>query len=205
MPLEETHYYVRGMFPVELIVCVLHLLLKRHSAIIYSFVQIGRVFMQKTRAVETKQHRSNAEIHVVHLHIEGLLAPEHKLALNLKTRTLSLLSEGPKQIMEQQFSANEMRVLVPILHSFPHYCPYEVLLAHITSNDPTPTAITRCRQRLQAALDNGSWPQEIRPIRLALSSLRNKLHYFNLEVSTIRERGCGLTSLTSSLLAQENG
>ena len=161
--------------------------------------------MQKTRSIEIKQRRSNAEINVVHLHIEGLLAPEQKLALNLRTRTLSLLSEGPKQIMEQQFSANEMRVLVPILQSFPHYCPYEVLLAHITSNDPTPNSIAHCRQRLQDAHDNGSWPQEIRPIRRALSSLRSKLHHFNLEVSTIRERGCGLTSLTTEHIAQEKG
>jgi hypothetical protein len=166
---------------------------------------IGRVFMQKTRSIETKQHRSNVEINVIHLRIEGLLAPEQKLALNLRMRTLSLLSEGPKQIMEQQFSANEMRVLVPILHSFPHYCPYEVLLAHLASNDPTPNSIMHCRQRLQDSLDNGSWPQEVRPIRRALSSLRNKLHHFNLEISTIRERGCGLTSLTAVplLLEQE--
>ncbi|MDQ2888573.1 MAG: hypothetical protein M3Y39_21135 [Chloroflexota bacterium] len=159
--------------------------------------------MQKTRSIEIKQHRPNTEINVVHLRIEGLLAPEQKLALNLRTRTLSLLGEGPKQIMEQQFSANEMRILVPMLHSFPHYCPYAVLLAYIASNDPTPSSIAHCHQRLQDALANGSWPQEVRPIRRALSSLRNKLHHFNLEVSTIRERGCSLTGLTTIPLSIE--
>jgi hypothetical protein len=157
--------------------------------------------MQKT--LQTRQRGSQVKTSIVHLCIDGLLAPGHKLALNLKTRTLSLLGEGPEQIMEQQFSYNEMRVLVPILEAFPHYCPYEVLLAHISSNNPTANSIAHCRQRLQEALDNGSWPQEVRPIRRALSSLRNKLHHFNLEVSTIRERGCGLTSLTAGSLALE--
>jgi hypothetical protein len=159
--------------------------------------------MQKT--LQTRQRGTQVKTSIVHLCIDGLLAPGQKLALNSRTRTLSLLCEGPEQIMEQQFSYNEMRVLVPILEAFPHYCPYEVLLAHISSNNPTANSITHCRQRLQEALDNGSWPQEVRPIRRALSSLRTKLHHFNLEVSTIRERGCGLTSLTSGSIALEKG
>ena len=158
------------------------------------YAETKGALMQKT--IQTRQHASQVKTFIVHLNIEGLLAPGQKLALNLRTRTLSLLCEGPEQIMEQQFSSNEMRVLVPILQSFPHYCPYEVLLAHMSANNPTTHAITHCRQRLQDALENGSWPQEVRPIRRALSSLRTKLHHFNLEVSTIRERGCGLTSLT---------
>ncbi len=161
--------------------------------------------MQKISLVQIKQHRSHSEANIVHLDIEGLLPPEQKLALNLKTRTLSLLSEGPEQIMEQQFSFNEMRVLVPILQSFPHYCPYEVILSHISSNNLSPHSIARCRQRLREALDNGTWHQELRSIRRALSSLRNKLHHFNLEVSTIRERGCSLTGMTSGPISQEKG
>ncbi len=158
--------------------------------------------MQKTIPAQIKQRQSH-EVNIVHMNIEGLLAPGQKLALNLRTRTLSLLSEGPEQIMEQQFSSNEMRVLVPILQSFPHYCPYESLLSHMSSNNSSPNSIARCRQRLQEALDNGTWHQELRSIRRALSSLRNKLHHFNLEVSTIRERGCNLTNLTSDPISQE--
>ncbi|HEV2654120.1 MAG TPA: hypothetical protein VGT82_04150 [Ktedonobacteraceae bacterium] len=153
--------------------------------------------MQKTYPVHLRQHHHNAESDIVHLCIESLVPPGQKLALNLRMRTLSLLSDGPEQIMEQQFSSNEMRLLIPILQSFPHYCPYEMLLSHISSNNMTPHAIARCRQLLQEALRNGTWHQELRPIRRALSTLRTKLHPFNLEISTIRERGCSLTSLTS--------
>ena len=102
--------------------------------------------------------------------------------------------------MQQQFSDNEMRLIVPILESYPHYCPYEVLLSHISSDTVTAATIARCRQRLEEAQKRGRWQQELRPVRRALSSLRNKLHCFDLEVSNIRERGCSLTSLASTSL-----
>jgi len=118
-------------------------------------------------------------------------------ALNLETRPLSLLTKGPLIMREQRLSVNEMCVIMPILEAFPHYCPYEELLAHISTNMVTPASIARCRQRLQEAQSHGTWQQELRPIRRALSSLRNKLHSFQLEISNVRERGCSLTSLTS--------
>jgi len=135
---------------------------------------------------------------IIHLSLPGLLSTDQTLALNLETRTLSLLSDGPTLIMEQQFSVNEMSVLVPILESFPHYCPYEVLLSHISSPTVTSASIARWRQRLQEAQNGGTWKQELRSIRRALSSLRSKLHRFDLEISNVRERGCSLTSLTST-------
>ncbi|HLZ80932.1 MAG TPA: hypothetical protein VKP04_04815, partial [Ktedonobacteraceae bacterium] len=121
------------------------------------------------------------------------------LALNPDTRTLSLLIEGPQLIMDQQFSYNEMRVLLPILESFPHYSPYEVLLAYLASDVVTAASIARCRKLLQEAQKLGTWHQELRCLRRTLSSLRQKLHAFDLEISNIRERGCSLTSLTSHL------
>jgi hypothetical protein len=153
--------------------------------------------MQKIYPTYLRQH-NNMETKIVHLSLPGLLSTDQTLALNLETRTLSLLSDGPKLIMEQQFSVNEMSVLAPILESFPHYCPYEVLLAHISSHTITPTSIAHCHQRLQEAQNGGTWQQELRSIRRALSSLRSKLHYFDLEISNVRERGCSLTSLTSN-------
>lgn len=133
---------------------------------------------------------------ISHFTLQGLLPPDYQLALNMEIRTLLLLAEGPKLLCEQQFSANELSVLIPILESFPHYCPYEVLLSHIFSDSVTTATIARSRQRLQEAQRHGTWPQELRPIRRALSSLRTKLHSFDLEISTLRERGCSLTSLT---------
>ena len=150
--------------------------------------------MQKTHPIYLQQ-REEVEAKITHLSLPSLLTPGHTLALNLEARTLSLLIDGPRLIMEQQLSVNEMHMLMPLLESYPHYCPYEVLLAHISSNTVTEASITRCRQRLQEALSRGTWQQELRPIRRALSSLRSKLHRFHLEISNVRERGCSLTSL----------
>ncbi len=137
------------------------------------------------------------ETRVLHFTLPGLLSTNHILALNLETRTLSLLSAGPQLIMDQRFSANEIRVILPMLESFPHYSPYEVLLAYMESNTVTATSIARCRERLQEAQNLGTWQQELRPLRRTLSSLRQKLHALNLEISNIRERGCSLTSMTA--------
>ncbi len=153
--------------------------------------------MQKTYPTHLRQHK-NMETKIIHLSLPGLLSTDQTLALNLETRTLSLLSDGPTLIMEQQFSVNELSVLVPILESFPHYCPYEVLLSHISSHTVTPASVARWRQRLQEAQTRGTGQQELRSIRRALSSLRSKLHRFDLEISNVRERGCSLTSLTST-------
>ncbi len=156
--------------------------------------------MQKTHSIHPKQ-REEGETKISHPSLPGLLPSGQTLALNQETRTLSLLTDGPALIMEQQFSVNEMSVLVPLLESFPHYCPYEVLLAHVSSNFVTETSIVYSRQRLQEALSRGTWQQELRPIRRALSSVRNKLHHFDLAISNIRERGCSLTSLMSASLS----
>ena len=150
--------------------------------------------MQKTHP-SYLQLREAAEVKITHLSLQGLLAPGSTLAMNLEARTLSLLIDGPRLIMQQQLSVNEMYMLVPLLESYPYYCPYEVLLAHISSNTITEASISRCRQRLQEAMSSGTWQQELRPIRRALSSLRNKLYHLDLGISNVRERGCSLVSL----------
>lgn len=153
--------------------------------------------MLKTQPIFIKRHQE-VEEKISHFSLTGLLPPGHTLAVNLDTRTLSLLADGPQLIMVQQLSFNEMHVFIPILESFPHYCPYEVLLAHISSNTVTAASIDHCRQRLLDGKKRGTWQQELRPIRRALSPLRNKLYSFGLEVSNIRKRGCGLTSITGT-------
>ncbi len=153
--------------------------------------------MLKIQSIQIPKAKAE-EIKTCHYTVPGLLPPGKILALNLQTRTLSLLSDGPQLIIARQFSDNETRVVVPILESFPHYCPYEVLLAHVTANVVTEASINYCRQRLQEAQMHGTGPQELRPIRRALTSLRIKLHCFNLEISNIRERGCSLTNMIPS-------
>jgi len=152
--------------------------------------------MQKTYPLHLKQDK-HMKNNVSHYSLSGLLPPDQALALNLETHTLSLLTNGPELIIEQHFSANEMSMLVPLLDSFPYYCPYEMLLSHISSNTVTTTSIAHCRQRLQEAQDRGTWQQELRPIRRALSSLRSKLHSFDLAISNVRERGCSLINMKS--------
>ncbi len=152
--------------------------------------------MQKTPPMDPKQRKA-VETNITHLSLPGLLPADLRLAFNLETRTLSLLTDGPTLMMEQQLSGNELHLLVPLLESYPHYCPYEVLLAYISSNVVTEASIAYCRQRLQEALSRGTWQQELRPLRRALSSLRSKLEHFDLGISTVRESGCSLIRLMS--------
>jgi hypothetical protein len=152
--------------------------------------------MLKTHDIQIKRH-NEARTEIYHSSPEGLLPIGQTLVLNLETRTISLLSDGPLLIVEQQLSANEMHLFVPVLDSFPHYCPYEILLSYLCTKVVTAASIGRCRQRLQEAQACGRWEQELRPVRRALSSLRNKLYRLDLGISNIRERGCGLISLTA--------
>jgi len=152
--------------------------------------------MLRTQDIQVKQ-LNEGETRIFHFSPQGLLPPGRTLAINLETRTMSLLSDGPTLIAERQLSANEMHLLVPILDYFPHYCPYEVFLSYLSTKVVTEASIERCRQRLKEAQARGRWEQELRPVRRALSSLRTKLYRLDLGISNVRERGCSLISLTS--------
>lgn len=134
---------------------------------------------------------------ILHFYLGGLLPEGQKLALHSEMHTLSLLGEGPELLEQQQFSDSELRVLKSILESFPYYCPYEVLLASITTYTVNASTVDLCRRKMQAAQIHGEWRQKLRPIRRSLSSLRYKLHVFNLEISIVREVGCCLTCASS--------
>src|SRR5262249_27874883 len=118
--------------------------------------------MIRTQHVQIKRHKE-AVPKISHFSPEGLLPQGQTLVLNPETRTTSLLADGPTLIVQQQLSANEMHLLVPILDFFPHYCPYEVLLSHLSTNVVTAASIAWCRQRLQEAQACGRWEQELRP------------------------------------------
>jgi len=139
----------------------------------------------------------DSEVNVPHFSLQGLLPEGQILALHSEVRTLSLLGQGPELLRQQQFSDSELRVLKAILEVFPFYCPYEVLLASVTTHTINTSNIDQSRQKLQLARDRGEWRQELRPVRRALSSLRYKLHIFHLEISIVREGGCSLTCLIS--------
>jgi hypothetical protein len=150
--------------------------------------------MLKERSLQIKAVRE-VEKNNLHFSLPSLLSSDQRLALNLETRTLALLADGPQLMIVQQFTTNELRIILPLLESYPHYCPYEVMIAHLSSSNVTMSSIARWQQRLQEAQLRGMWQQELRPLRRALTTLRVKLHAFNLEISNIRERGCSLTNL----------
>jgi hypothetical protein len=152
--------------------------------------------MLRTQDIQIKRHKEVAPS-ISHFTPDGLLPIHQTLVINLDTRMIALLSDGPTLIVEQQLSANEMHLLLPILDYFPHYCPYEVLLSHLSTEVVTAASIARYRQLLQEAQGSVRWEQELRSVRRALSSLRNKLYRLHLGISNVRERGSGLIGLAA--------
>jgi hypothetical protein len=107
-------------------------------------------------------------------------------------------------VMEQQFTTNEICVLMPLLDAYPYYCPYEVLLAGFSFGRVTEVTVARSRQRLQEALEEGVWDQEMRPVRNILSRTRFKTRTFGIEISSILETGYILLCSPGSPLQKES-
>lgn len=129
---------------------------------------------------------------ILHFSLQGLLPPDHTLALNTNLGTLSHLvckQDRPYLVMEQQFTTSEICVLMPLLEAYPYYCPYEVLLASFNNGRVNETTVARCRERLLDAQAAGIWDQEMRPVRNVLSRTRLKTRSFGIEISSILETG----------------
>jgi hypothetical protein len=149
-----------------------------------------KVSMRKAKFPARSMNETAEE--VLHFSLQGLLPAGHTLALNTTLGTLSHLvvrQERPYMVMEQQFTTNEICVLMPLLEAYPYYCPYEVLLAGFSYGRTNEATVARCRQRLQEALEAGVWDQEMRPVRNALSRTRFKTRTFGIEISSILETG----------------
>lgn len=124
--------------------------------------------------------------------LQGALQEGQTLVLNTALGTLSLLSNGepaPRLLIQQQFTASELSLLLPLLEQFPHYCPYEVMFASFYNGIITEDTIERCRIQLQDALEAGCWDQQLRPVRNVLSRIRFKLRGFGLDIISILETG----------------
>jgi hypothetical protein len=72
-----------------------------------------------------------------------------------------------------------MLVLVPLLQAYPHYCPYEVLHASLSS-----LSLDEARQQLHDIRHIA-----IRPVRRAINSLIAGLRALGLQVHSIRNAG----------------
>lgn len=131
---------------------------------------------------------------ILHFPAPGLLPGEPVLAVHRRLGTLVCFSSSqqghPRLIGEQQFSPLELAVLIPLLEAYPDYCPTEVLLAHWTSGGSvSEQTITRTRERLYVALEEGRWAQATRPVRGVISHVRLKLHQIGLDIGSIMQTG----------------
>lgn len=128
---------------------------------------------------------------VLHLSLDGLLPANQVLAVKPSLQTVTLLAstadEEPHILEQQHFSPNGMCVLVPLLEAYPHYCPYEVLLARLFSQTPE-------QARTQMRSD---WNSAIRPVRRAMNSLVPGLRTFGLQVRSIRSAGYLIEALST--------
>jgi hypothetical protein len=142
----------------------------------------------KTSAPYLKQDSEN----IMHFSLMEALPSGDTLALNRSLGTLSYISceDGqPKLVQQQQFTDGEMRVLLPLIEQFPYYCPYEVMFASFYNGNVHEKTVARCRQRLQEAMEEGIWDQEMRPVRNVLSRTRLKMRSFGFDISSILETG----------------
>jgi hypothetical protein len=145
-----------------------------------------------TKLISSPHNAQEPFEEIRHYSLDELLAPGQTLALNVLLGTLSLIANdtpAPRMIAEQQFTASELSILIPLLNAYPHYCPYEVLLASFDHRIVTEATVERCRRRLQEAQLEGVWDQEMRPVRNVLSRTRLKMRYFGIEITSILETG----------------
>ena len=146
---------------------------------------------------------------ILHFSLQDSLPNGHTLVLNTRFGTLSYLSctNGmPRLIRQEQFTNTEMSVLMPLLEMFPYYCPYEVLYGSFYGNgQATEENTARARQHLMASEIEGTWDQEMRPIRCALSRARLKICAFGVDISSILATGYILMVVTREEHENEEG
>lgn len=126
--------------------------------------------------------------------LQNLLPYDCKVQLDVKKRMLSLLNiQTPCILVQEQFTTNEWNILIALLVSHPHYAPYEILLASLTSLSPS-----QCRQILHNARqsDQKMLKRELKPVYRALARVRCKLNYVcpHLKISLVRELGYAITT-----------
>lgn len=157
-----------------------------------------KVSLRKVKTAASVIEPTNETI--LHFELAKLLPAGQILALHTKLNTLTLLAlqpdaSHPLVLGEQQFSVNEMRVLLPLLQLYPRYCPYEVMLASFNCGNTSEEMVERFRVRLEEARFADVWDYEMRPTRNILSRTRFKLRELGIEVSSILETGYLLIAL----------
>lgn len=152
-----------------------------------------KVYLRKPKA--TANHLQQAQAaSIMHFSLQDSLPAGHIMALNATFGTLSYLIADemgmPRLARQEQFTNTELSVLLPMLELFPYYCPYEVLYASFYSGGKaTEEQIAEAREHLDNAMAEGTWDQEMRPVRCALSRTRLKMRTFNVDISSILSTG----------------
>ena len=126
------------------------------------------------------------DVSIQHFSLQGQLPDGHKLALNPVNGTLSYLVWDGRQVslaLQQQFTNSELSLLLPLLESYPHYCPYEIMYARFYNGTVTDVEVARVRRHLRTAIERGTWEQEMKPVRNVLSRTRAKLQHFGYTIS----------------------
>ena len=130
---------------------------------------------------------------ILYFDLQDALPAGHTVVLNIGLGTLSYLhidaNEQPRMLAQQQFSNSELSLLRPLLEHYPHYCPHEVMFANFYNGTVTEKTIARARERLQEAVDYGTWDHEMRPVRNVLSRTRLKVKEFGMDILSILETG----------------
>jgi hypothetical protein len=151
-------------------------------------MQTVTLLKEKNTACSIKQDNST----IRYFSLQDTLPSGHILVLNTTSGTLSYLyreDERARLMRQQQFTFSEMSLLLPLLDSYPHYCPHEVIFAHFYNSHVTESIVMHYRERLQDALDTGTWDQEMRPLRNVLSRVRLKVRPFGISITSILETG----------------
>ena len=133
-----------------------------------------------------------SDVAIQYFFLQEELSSEHRLALNPASGTLAYLVWDGRQVqmvLQQQFTSSELSLLVPLLKSYPYYCPYDVMYAHFYNGTITEEEIAQARRHLQNAMNRGTWEQEMKPVRNVLSRTRAKLQPFGYTISSILETG----------------
>ncbi len=128
---------------------------------------------------------------IMHLSLVQVLPDGVVLAVHRELGFVAILAcdgQHAKMRAAQFFPPSEMATLMPLLVSYPDYCPNEQLLASF-SGGTTETDIERARNRLLRAKERGEWDMMMRPMRNALSRVRHKLNTLQIDVQSIFETG----------------
>lgn len=146
--------------------------------------------MPRVRAVLTPDEHLQVFV------LEGLFPLPHAFVLNSTLGTLLHLSMQPDMphpvlLAEQQFTEQELSLVVPLLTNYPEFAPMEELYASFCYgyDGLSERRIDQAREHVHEALEEGVWDQELRPLRNVLSRARFKLRHLGLDAVSLLETG----------------